>query len=130
MGLWAMFGDGNGAESISSISPQSPEFRGKSLSEDIGDIGDSVSCLKTQLPASSPLPDYAAFCPGWWQKCFSCRDYLGPEHIRFCRAWNRRHYGSEVVALVSEEPGEAVLTEEMPVPKGGAWWNGRKSARL
>lgn len=80
------------------------------------------------IPASSSLPDYAAFCPRWWRECFSCLDYLGAEHIRFCRAHNRRHHGSEVVALVSEEAGEAVLPRQAPAAQGGAWWNGRKPA--
>jgi len=34
------------------------------------------------------LPDYAAFCPGYFRQCFRCPEFL-PGKTLFCARWNR-----------------------------------------
>ena len=42
------------------------------------------------------VPDYAAWCSGWWQDCFTCPEYMANK-IMFCRKWNLGCYGTEIV---------------------------------
>ena len=125
MGLWGSFGSGfqreNLIPNIPTIPKTSPEAECEACSRDFRDSRYKVSILKNaqqgEVPAHTPNgeggmvppsssrdgpPDYAAFCPRYWQGCFECPDFM-PEMIRFCRVWNRAHYGVDVVDLVTEE---------------------------
>lgn len=57
-------------------------------------------------------------CPRYWRGCFSCRWYLGPEHVMFCKAYNMKKHGSAVVEVEVEQDTEK-----------RSWWgkNGRRA---
>lgn len=61
-----------------------------------------------------------AGCSNYWRGCFSCPNYLGPEHRYFCRRANRELFGVDIVQ--DEKKPDVEKQKEQ-----GAWWNGRKS---
>ena len=38
-------------------------------------------------------------CPRYWHGCFECSWYMGTDHLFFCRAYNRKKFGSDVVEV-------------------------------
>ena len=64
-----------------------------------------------------------AKCPRYWRGCFGCSWYLGAEHLFFCRAYNRKKFGSDVVEVEVE-------TAMSGVPrKDDCWWAERVDRR-
>lgn len=54
-------------------------------------------------PLQGYSPDYALFCDEYGRGgCLSCKEYM-PNETRFCRAYNLRFHGSEIVTVTIEE---------------------------
>lgn len=54
-------------------------------------------------PLNGYTPDYALFCDEYGRgACLSCKEYM-PNETRFCRAYNLRFHGSEIVTVTIEE---------------------------
>lgn len=60
-------------------------------------------------------------CPGYWQGCFDCPDYLGPEHLFFCREYNRHSFGGDIA--------EVVIESQQKSGKSEYWWAERADRR-
>ena len=101
-----------------------------------------ASPLAGEEPPASPLPPmksipggevpgYAAFCPDYFQGCFSCPDFM-PDKVRFCRKWNRTFNGADVVELEAVDGADASPLTEPALPEqdtGRNWWTyGRKKS--
>ena len=41
-------------------------------------------------------------CPKYWRGCFECKYYLGWGYQHFCRAYNLKKFGAEIVEEVVE----------------------------
>lgn len=41
-------------------------------------------------------------CPKYWEGCFECKYYLGFGYAYFCRAYNLKKFGAEIVEEVVE----------------------------
>lgn len=55
-------------------------------------------------------------CPKYWEGCFECRHYLGFGYVKFCRAYNLKKFGAEIVEEVVEispEEEERLVREWM-----------------
>lgn len=83
------------------------------------------------ISGGGEIPDYAAFCPAYWEGCFSCPDFLR-DRVRFCRKWNRTFNRVDAVEL------EVVEEEEKfyPYPKkimqkntDRNWWTYGRSGK-
>ena len=79
------------------------------------------------------VPDYAAFCPGYYRSCETCPDYLREETL-FCARWNRTYpenavelpFDMEEFLKAAEEGREKAYLWECEHGAGrtpGAWWN-------
>lgn len=64
-----------------------------------GDKSDALHLPSMKQGAGGVVvPDYAAWCAGYFQGCFACPDFLR-DKVRFCRKWNRTFHGADVVDL-------------------------------
>ena len=53
-------------------------------------------------------------CPKYWRGCFECKYYLGFGYVKFCRAYNMKKFGAEIVEEVIEttpEEEERLVTQ-------------------
>ena len=58
--------------------------------------------LKARISKDNPYVK----CPQYWQGCFECKYYLGFGYVKFCRAYNLRKFGKEIVDEVIETTPE------------------------
>lgn len=83
-------------------------WRGETLSqEDTRLAHELAEKFKSEFMGIAPLngytPDYALFCDEYGRgACLSCKEYM-PTETRFCRAYNLRFHGSEIVTVTIEE---------------------------
>ncbi len=93
--------------------------------------------VKPPPPMLAPsVPDYAAFCPGYYQRCEACPDYRKNETM-FCARWNRTYpenavelpFDMEEFLKAAEEGREKEYLWKCEHGAGGtpgAWWNGTR----
>ena len=58
--------------------------------------------LKARISKDNPYTQ----CPKYWQGCFECKYYIGFGYVKFCRAYNLRKFGKEIVEDVIETTPE------------------------
>lgn len=81
------------------------------------------------ISSGGEIPDYAAFCPAYWEGCFSCPDFLR-DRVRFCRKWNLSLNGAVELEIVDREEG-ASLSQKKPLKEdtGRNWWTYGRSGK-
>ena len=51
---------------------------------------------------TAPNKNPYTVCPKYWEGCFECKYYLGFGYQYFCRAYNLKKFGAEIVEKVVE----------------------------
>ena len=74
------------------------------------------------------VPDYAAFCPDYFQGCFRCPHYSWNK-IRFCRRWNQIYPETVAEFILDDTDGQSGDEQRTFPGRTSSWWS-RKGKKL